>query len=392
MRILLLNYEYPPLGGGAGVATAALAEGLTQRGNQVDVVTAGTPVDPAGGDLRIYRLRSRRKGLHQAGMAGAAHYLATALPVTRWLLRRHRYDVVHIFFSLPTGALLPFLKLRNTPVVVSLRGSDVPGYDTANPGLQRMHGYLRPLTRWIWRRADRVVVVCEALGQLARTTQPALSFSVIRNGVDLNLFRPANQSPATSRPLHCLAVARLIQRKGIADLLHAFALLEQGRFTLEIAGDGPIRAELIDLAEQLGIAAQVHFAGPLDRAALADRYRAADMFTLVPYDEAFGNVFAEALAAGLPVVGTNIGGIPDIIVHGENGLLVVPGDTAAIADAIRALGGDPALRAEMRARNRTRAEQTISWDRMTEQYLDLYTELRHKKSKPRHLSAAGTVP
>ena len=169
MRILLLNYEYPPLGGGAGIATAALAQELAARGVAVDVVTAGAG---AAGERRtsarlegtlaeerlsLYRVPCRRSGIHEASMLDAASYLVAAFPVVRRLLRIHTYDAVHIFFSLPTGAVLPFLNLRGAPVVVSLRGSDVPGYDPHNALMQRAHRLLAPLTRWIWRRADRVV-------------------------------------------------------------------------------------------------------------------------------------------------------------------------------------------------------------------------------------------
>jgi glycosyltransferase involved in cell wall biosynthesis len=125
----------------------------------------------------------------------------------------------------------------------------------------------------------------------------------------------------------------------------------------------------------LGIADDVDFLGPLAQDALAERYRAADLFTLVPFDEAFGNVYAEALAAGLPIVGSAVGGIPELVDDGENGLLVPPGDPAATAGAIRRLADDPALRRQMSAANRARAEATLSWDHMAEQYVALYRRL-----------------
>ena len=173
LRVLLLNYEYPPLGGGAGVASAALAEHLAARGVVVDVLTSrpagardadivdGMGCVIASPTLTLYRVWSRRRGVHQAGFFGAGSYLLAAVPVARRLMRRHRYDIVHIFFSLPTGALIPALPLGDTPVLVSLRGSDVPGYDERNPRLVFAHRVLHPLTRWIWRRASRVVQVCE---------------------------------------------------------------------------------------------------------------------------------------------------------------------------------------------------------------------------------------
>jgi glycosyltransferase involved in cell wall biosynthesis len=381
MRILVLNYEYPPLGGGAAVATAALARGLAEHGVVVDVVTAGaecgTQAECDAQQLTVYRVRSRRTGIHQAGMGDAGSYLIAALPVIRRLMRAHRYDAIHVYFSLPTGALLPFLNLRGTPVVVSLRGSDVPGYDPHNRGLQVAHRLLAPLTRWIWRRADRVVAVCESLGQLARVTYPDLSYSVVPNGVDLELFHPA---PAPRRfptsVIRCLAVARLIERKGLGDLIRALALLERGRFQLDIVGGGADERALRDLASAGGVADEVRFLGPLPRAEVARRYREADLFTLPSSAEAFGNVFAEALASGLPIVSSAVGGIPDLVEHGTNGLLVKPGDIQGLAAAIRYLADDPELRMAMAGRNRAKAEATLEWSHVTRRYLSTYEAIQ----------------
>jgi glycogen synthase len=396
MRILVLNYEYPPLGGGAGVATAALAQGLSQRGVSVDVVTSsgGPTVERRSsrrphaveeqGCLRVYRVRSQRIGLHQAGMMGAASYLFHALPLIRHLVGAHQYDAVHVFFSLPTGALLPLAGLGRIPVVVSLRGSDVPGYDPFNTTVQRMHGLLGPLNRWIWRRADRVVPVCESLGRLAERACPGLEYSVIPNGVDLELFRPTAESTRAPRtgPTRCLAVARLVERKGLGELIRAFALLPRGQFELEIVGEGPDRAVLRRLTEQLGVAGEIRLSGSLSRAAVAEHYRAADLFTLPSSAEAFGNVFAEALASGLPIIGSTVGGIPELVEHGVNGLLIDPGQPMALARAIRYLAQDPELRQMMRTRNRARAEATLQWSQVTDRYLALYEGLTHRALRP----------
>ncbi|MBK5189819.1 MAG: glycosyltransferase, partial [Gemmatimonadaceae bacterium] len=315
----------------------------------------------------------------------------SAVPVARRLLRTRRYDLVHIYFSLPTGALIPTLPLGDIPVVVSLRGSDVPGYDERNPRLVLAHRVLRPLTRWIWRRASRVVPVCRRLGELARETSPALDYTVIGNGVDLDLFRPgARDTTRAPSPVHCLAVGRLIERKGVAELLRAWSLLPRGCYTLEIAGTGPEEATLRALATELGVGEDVRFAGALDRDEIARRSRHADMFVLTPHEEAFGNVFAEAIAAGLPVVGSNVGAIPDLVQNGENGILVSPGDPEAIARAIRELGGDPARSAAMGACNRARAEATLSWDTATDQYLALYAELLAQRSTARAAQGVAT--
>jgi glycosyltransferase involved in cell wall biosynthesis len=389
MRVLLLNYEYPPFGGGAGVATDALARGLARRGMVVDVITAGERAGESSellwdgaaeheGLLTVYRVQVKRVGVHQAGMRAAIEYLRGAIPLVRRRMRERPYDVVHFFFSLPTGAMLPVLDLGDTPVVVSLRGSDVPGYDPYQRGLERAHRMLLPLTRWIWRRATRVVAVCESLGRQAQATLPGLEYSVIQNGVDLGRFRPRARRTEPNRRIRCLAVSRLVERKGIDDLIRAFALLERGRYELEIVGGGADEQALRALSAELGLDDLVQFTGPLDRVRTAARYREADIFTLASWEEAFGNAFAEALASGLPVVGSNVGGIPELVEHGRAGVLVPPQDPETLAAAIRFLGDRPELRLEMGRRNRAYAEANLSWERMTTRYLATYQGLRRR--------------
>ncbi|HEX6104837.1 MAG TPA: glycosyltransferase family 4 protein [Gemmatimonadales bacterium] len=389
MRVLLLNYEFPPFGGGAGIATRALACGLAARGMTVDVVTAGTCDEThsellwngsaeSEGLLTVHRVVSRRIGVHEAGVRGAITYMVDALPVVRRLLREERYDVAHFMFSLPTGAMLPFLNLRGTPVVVSLRGSDVPGYDAGRRSLERAHLALRPLTRWIWRRADRVIAVSDSLGRLARRTLPDLRYAVIPNGVDLARFRPRLRPARPHQRLRCLAVARLVERKGLANLIRAVALQGPGRVELEIVGTGPEERPLRALAAELGVSHLVTFAGALEHAAVAQRYREADLFTLACSDEAFGTAFGEAMASGLPIVGTAVGAIPELVRDGRNGLLVPSGDVQALACAIRALADDPGRRAQMARRNRADVEEHLSWERVTARHLVIYNGMQRR--------------
>ncbi|HJU65547.1 MAG TPA: glycosyltransferase [Gemmatimonadaceae bacterium] len=389
MRILLLNYEYPPHGGGAGLATAGLARELVQRGIEVDVVTAGAaadgephragaPVPPTTSDRepRVFRVRTRRRGVHESGFLGAAEYVPAAIPLVRQLLGEHRFDVVHAFFSLPTGVLLPLASRHGVRTLVSLRGSDVPGYDDSNRTLQLAHSLLRPVTRWVWQSADRVVTVCESLGRQAARTVPGLPYTVIGNGVDLVRFHPPIlRRPPDGDPLRCIAVSRLVARKGLADLLAAWSLLERGCCKLEIVGSGPAEASLRELASTLKLGDDVRFVGALDRDGLAERLREADVFVLTPHAEAFGNAFAEAMATGLPIIGTTVGGIPEMVRDGENGLLVRPGDARSLVAAVRRVAAQPAWRREMGERNRARAEATLSWARVADQYIQVYCEL-----------------
>ena len=398
MRVLLLNYEYPPLGSGAGLATKALAEGLAGRGVTVDVVSGGDHAssDPRllwdgasaeEGLLTVHRVPSHRLAAHDAGIRGAVGYVAAATPTVRHLLAGETYDVVHFVFSLPTAAMLPLLDLHGAPVIVTLRGSDVPGFDARQRGLRQAHRLLGPLTRWIWRRADRVVVPSESLGQLAQRTVAGLRYSVVPGGVDLARFRPR---PALRRlpdgVVRCLAVARLVERNGVDDLIDAIALLERGRYQLEIVGTGPHEAALRYRVRRLGLEGVVRFTGWLEHREVARRCREADLFTLVPRVESFGNAFVEALASGLPIVASTAGGIPELVRHERHGTLVPPRRPRELAQAISALATDPRLRAEIGRRNRTEAERTYSWDRMTARHLTLYNGVQRRAPSHRPLA------
>jgi glycosyltransferase involved in cell wall biosynthesis len=396
MRVLLLNYEYPPCGSGAGLATQALAEGLASRGVTVDVVAGGVlaGTEPRllwDGDadeeglLTVHRVPCRRRSPQDAGLRGAVDYLRAATPLVRRLIAAEQYDVVHFIFSLPTAAMLPLLDLRGTPVVVTLRGSDVPGFDARRVTVRRAHRLLRPLTRWIWRRADRVIVPSESLGRLARRTYPGLALATVHGGVDLARFRPRMAlRRIPDDVIRCLAVARLVERNGLDDLIDAIAMLERGRYQLEIVGTGPHEDALRDHVRRVGLEAQVRFNGWLDHPEVARRHRAADLFTLAPHVESFGTAFVEALASGLPIVGSTAGGIPELIEHGRHGLLVAPGRPGELAHAISYLAADPRLRLETGRRNRADAERTHSWDRATTRHLALYHGLRRRlPARPR---------
>jgi glycosyltransferase involved in cell wall biosynthesis len=172
--------------------------------------------------------------------------------------------------------------------------------------------------------------------------------------------------------VRCLAVARLVERNGVDDLLDAIALLEPGRYQLEIVGTGPYEAALRERVRRLGLEGVVRFTGWLEPGEVARRCREADLFTLAPWVESFGNAFVEALASGLPIVASTAGGIPELVEHGRHGMLVAPRRPRELAHAISYLAADPRLRAEIGKRNRADAERTYSWERMTTRHLALY--------------------
>ncbi len=375
MRILLLNYEFPPMGGGAGNATSNIARELAAMGHGVDVLTSRLAGQPSEEDLdgyRVYRVSSWRKGIHDCGLRGAFTYVLSALPVLRALAREWRYDVVHYFFSLPTGLLsLAPGAHRKIPYIVSLRGSDVPHYDDFNRGLQLFHALLLPVTRRIWRRSARVVALSEGLRSEALLTLPSQRIDVISNGVETDLFTPGKERREKDGPIRMITVSRLIERKGIQHVLEAISRMGEQNIELLIVGTGSYETHLKELCGKLGLDGKVTFHGFCLRSRLPELYRRSDLFILPSMAESFGIVFAEAMACGLPVIGGRTGGVVDLVKE-ENGILVPPGDVAAIRAAVKKLCDSPEMRRAMGRANRERAVDRYGWRRVAEEYGKIY--------------------
>lgn len=377
MNLLLLNYEFPPLGGGASTATHNIALQLVRRGHAVHVLTSRyghQPEEEVIDGIRVYRVASWRRGIHDCGLVGAASYLFFAFFKLRRLLRENKYDVFHYFFSLPTGLLSLYSNgLCRFPYILSLRGSDVPGYDPTAPWLQILHGLLKPITRLIWKRAGTVVALSEGLREFAHRTAPGVPIMVIPNGIDVEAFRPAgNGHSGPARLLKIITVARLIERKGLDLLLEAVSRFSNPEIHLSIVGTGQEESNLKNLASQLKLTGMVEFHGYRSQPDLEKLYNEADLFVLPSMAESFGMVILEAMACGLPVVATNVGGIPEIIGQNENGILVDPGRVESLVEGIRILVSDPGMRARLSANNVAKVKDRFTWNKVAVQYEYLF--------------------
>ncbi|CAN5348303.1 glycosyltransferase [soil metagenome] len=376
MRILVVNYEFPPIGGGSSRATFSITRELAGLGHDVHVLTSrygDAPVTEEVGGVLVHRVPSWRKGIHDCGLRGAATFLCSALPQLRRLLNQHRFDVVHYFFSLPTGILSAYSHgVCGLPYIVSLRGSDVPYYDASSTKLRMLHNGSLRLTHWIWRRAARVVAVSESLRDLALKSFPDVEVDVIYNGVDPvdPTLRPEGADPSGKLRITC--VSRLIRRKGISDLLHALPKLGHLNLELQIIGSGEIEQELAELACRLNLQDRVSFLGYRSADEIHRLNAAADMFVLPTHADAFANAILEAMSAGLPVIATDAGGAKEAIKHGVNGLLVPPRDPDSLSRAIETLALDPDLRERMRQANVDRIQRVFTWPVVARQYCTIY--------------------
>lgn len=389
MHVLLLNYEFPPAGGGAGFATYNIGRELVKAGIKVDVLTSSIEDEPDGAmfdGMRVFRVPSWRKGIHDCGMLGAYSYVGFALKKRAWLLKHNNYDLEHFFFSLPTGilSLSPF-KRRKQPYIVSLRGSDVPGYDLFNQKLEKIHKLLLPLTRSIWRNSSAVVALSNGLKKIAIETAPDQEIDIISNGIEIDSFFPADTQKTHEGPTKLITVSRLLERKGIHHLLEAIAKPTPLPVTLTIAGTGSYEETLRSKCKELNLSHCVKFTGFIRRDQLPELYRQHDIFALPSQTESFGLVFAEAMSSGLPILGTFVGGIPELVRHETDGILVNPAKPDEIRKALETMLSDPEKRLAMGQAARQRIEEKYSWKSITAQYLERYqkviSENKHQITK-----------
>jgi glycogen synthase len=376
LRILVLNYEFPPLGGGAGNATACLARAWAAGGHDVEVLTGGfrgLPRVERRDGFTVRRIRSPRARQGQCSVGEMGAFMGLSCLPALWRGMNFRPEITVAFFSIPSAPAAWLLRaMRGTPYIVSLRGGDVPGFDDRN--MAAMHRVTGPITSLLWRHAAAVVANSAGLRATAQRFAPDLPILEIPNGVDTALFTPRDGGSANAVP-QLLFVGRLARQKGVDVLLDALANLRHQPWRLTIAGDGPERASLAGQATRLGIADRVNFRGWVQREELPDLYRSSDVFVFPSHDEGMPNVVLEAMASGLPIVATRVPGNDELV--RDNGTLVPPGDLRAFAEALAPLLTGESQRRAWGARSRALALAHYSWAAPAAAYERLFTEITH---------------
>ena len=336
MKILVLCYEYPPVGGGGGRVAAQVATGLVRRGHEVQIHTAGLrhlPPRESREGVEIHRARSFRKREDTCSVPEMALYLATNLVPALQLARAWRPDVLHVHFAVPTGALvLPIHWATGIPYVLTAHLGDVPGgVPEQTAGLFRL---VNPFVRPIWKQAAGITAVSHHVAALAQAAYGATA-RVILNGVP-----PLTPSRLTVGPTkRILLVGRLSIQKNPLLALEALALLRDLSWTLDILGEGPLSPEMRAAAEHLGLSDRVRFRGWLDGTAVAREMAGADLLLMTSLHEGLPMVAVEALQHGLAIIGSAIGGLRDVIADGQNGFLC-PLNAAGFAEKLRCLLSD----------------------------------------------------
>jgi glycosyltransferase involved in cell wall biosynthesis len=378
MKILMLNYEFPPIGGGAGQAHLAILKQYARRNDlTVDVVTSspgvGLSAKKLSDNVTIYKVGLHKEDLHYWRKIEVVRWIAKARWTYRRLIEENQYDLVHAFFGLPTGWLC-YRTAERLPYIISLRGSDVPG---EHARLQLEYKVLGPLLKRIWTRASGLVACSEGLKKRALEFLPTVNIDVINNGIELDRFHPAEHNEL-SKELKLVTVGRLSATKRVEMLVEAVDILSRkGRqVRLTIAGGGGMFESLQRLIEQKRLSNIINLIGRIETEQMPDIYRQHNIFVSASMQEGMSNAMLEAMASGLPIVTTRCEGVEELI--GDNGI-VVENDTAeALAEDINSVAENPQGYKLMCVAARRRAEN-FGWDKVAEQYLQIYRRICESK-------------
>jgi len=383
INILIINYEFPPLGGGGGVATYDLALEWVKTAN-VHVITSsfkGLPSYENVNGIHVHRVKILfRKYRDAATFISMFSYLPAGFIRALSLALKYKFDVINTHFVVPSGPLgYAISKLFGIPNVLSLHGGDI--YDPSKKLSPHRNRFFKAVVRFLLNRADVIVA------QSSNTRNNAIAYYAPKKEIQIIplAFHPP-VIPKTSRrklglnenDFICITVGRLIKRKSIDVLIRAIALVNKPAVKLLIMGDGPEREYLESLVSELSLRDRVQFLG-----FVADEQKFAylsqsDLFVLTSMHEGFGIVFMEAMYCGLPIVATNHGGQVDFLVDGENALLINVGDVKGCAESIMKFYTDKKLYAHCSANNKKKIT-TFYAENVAVRYMNIFTKLVNKK-------------
>jgi glycosyltransferase involved in cell wall biosynthesis len=375
MRVLMVNYEYPPLGGGGGVVTHDLAHALADRVD-ITILTShqeGLPRDEVKNGLRIVRTPVwLRHAKSVASLPSMLSFFPSSLRTAKRLAAEQSYDLVHSFFAVPTGPSGVIMARRmGVPHVLSIMGGDI--YDPTKALSPHKTPVLKQVVKRVIRKSQRVVAESVDIASRAEEFYAAKGVERIPHG-----FVPVKYEPLGRDELGgwkpddfiCIAVGRIVARKGLDQLVEIVASVPDVH--LVVVGDGPLREDLAAQAKAAGAADRIQFTGFVSEERKWQLLEAADVFTYTTLHEGFGLVYLEAMATSTPVLTYDCGGQADFVSE-DFGYLVPVGDKTEFKSRLIQLRDDTALREKMgrAAREKSKAYEIGPY---ADQYLKVYEE------------------
>jgi glycosyltransferase involved in cell wall biosynthesis len=393
LRILTITHNYPRFPGDpAGAFVQRIAAGVAAHGHQVEVLAPHAPGTASLEDTDGVRLRRFRYGpepLERVAYTGGLHqgtllsplaalgfpgFLFAFARAVRQAAQRLSPDLVHAHWWFPGGW---FASREQVPYLITCHGSDVRLLDLGD--------LVRRAGRGVFQKAARVTAVSNFLANDLTRLLPGTHPTVTPMPVDVATFLQG-AGTAKADPARILYAGNLVPSKGVDVLLQAAAELRRRGvgFELKILGQGPAQNSLETLARELSIQDQVTWS-PFVAQTLMPREYGASTVTVLPSRgraEGLGLTLVEALLSGSAVVGTAAGGIPEVVLHEQTGLIAREGDPVNLADQLQRLLSDPPLRERLTRAGKEHVLRTYSPDSAIGRFLDIYHAVAHHQPDP----------
>lgn len=365
-KILMINYEYPPVGGGTAKACRKVVDNLVEKDVKIHLLTSSpsdySKVSDEG--LTVERLDVHKNRDHVWTFPEVFWFILKASYRVRKLAREKDFDFLHAWTGFPCGFVARF---SGMPYIVSLRGGDVPGFDER---FNLFYPFLTPLIKNIWKNSEALIPNSKGLRDLAQQTLET-EMTVIPNGIDTEKFYPKESYSSGNGALRLVTVCRLTSIKRTSDIIEAIQDMENVR--LDIIGTGNQEKDLKYLSEELGLESRVNFTGYVENDELPEHLNQADLFVLPSLNEGMSNAILEGMASGLPVITTDVGGSEELI--DGNGFLVEKKDSAGISNVVEKYLEEPSLLEIHGKRSRELAESK-DWRTISEKFYQVYLRFK----------------
>lgn len=364
-RVLILTTAYLPQVGGSELAIKNITDRLPEI--FFDLITSrpsrNIPEFEKNGNVNVYRV-GNSFGLFSFLLPKNFLPVSVFLKAHQLIQKNGPYKTIHAYQASQAAGGGWLLKWRypKIPFMVTVQEGKV---------LNKQSLLTRIFRYFILRKADLVTVISNYLAQYVKSQNPKVPIVTIPNGVDLNKFRP-NDNHVYSKTI--ITSSRLVEKNGVGDLMEAMARVKNKipEARLKIIGDGPLKENLKLKTKKLNLENNIEFLGEISNDLLPEYLSGADIFVRPSLSEGLGTAFLEAMAVGLPIIGTLVGGIPDFLKDGETGLFCQMGNPSDIADKIIKLLEDVELRNKLTRNGRKLIEEKYDWDLIASKFKEIY--------------------
>ncbi len=384
MRILVITHEYPPVGGGGGRVAQDLSQGFVQAGHQVRVITAHCGdllLDEEDRGVNVRRIKSMRKKPYQASFLAMFAFVITASIEALNTIRKWKPNVLHVHFAVPAGPVAWLAnRLSKIPYILTIHLGDVPGGTPQKT--DHWFKFIFPFTPPIWKKAAKVVAVSKYTKELALKRYD-VPIEIIHNGIHINTEQHVNQ---LQDPIEIVFAGRMIDQKDPVQVIKILAQCKQYQWHCTMFGDGPLKSLVEDEIKKEELESRFTLPGWQSPEMVQNHLLQSDILLMPSLSEGMPVIGGHALAAGLCLIVSKVGGFMELVDEGENGYLLQAGGGEIWSKTIQDLLQDKEKIIQMKQKSFEKALQ-FDLNVIVNSYLSLFQKVLEENDGEHPLSS-----